>query len=106
MQICYDRQTGKPLGYAVVHFTSAAAAQHAIDTLNNAEIDGRHIVVAPYRSRVSDPTQPRMPPVPRGPTVATANQSFGLILDLHKNATWMCASNAALGDCLCAMLTV
>jgi RNA recognition motif-containing protein len=91
MQICYDRQTGKPLGYAVAHFTNAVSAQHAIDTLNNVEVDGRHIVVAPYRSRVSDPSQAKASAPNRAPAVGIGTQAHGLILNLHKDATWMYA---------------
>ena len=91
VQICYDRQTGKPLGYAVVHFTDSAAAQHAMGILNNSQIDGRQIVVAPYRSRVSDPSAPKKPAPHRTPASAGTNEAFGVVLDLHKSATWMCA---------------
>lgn len=91
VQICYHRQTGKPLGYAVVHFTDAACAQHAMNVLNNAQVDGRQIVVAPYRSRVSDPNAQKKATPHRSPSAPGTNESFGLILDLHKSATWMCA---------------
>jgi hypothetical protein len=94
LQICYHRQTGKPLGYAVAHFTNALAAQHAIDTLNDVEVDGRHIVVAPYRSRVSDPTQAKAAAPSRAPAVSTGTQAHGLVLNLHKDATWMYVSDA------------
>ena len=89
LQICYARQTGKPLGYAVVHFDNQAAAQYAIDVLHNAEVDGRHIVVAPYRPRVSDGFAPNAAARPSGPTRPTANGAVALVMDLNKNATWM-----------------
>lgn len=94
LQICYDRHTGKPLGYAVVHFDNPAAAQYAIDVLHNIEVDGRHIVVAPYRPRAGDPTAPKQPPKPPGGP--SADEAVALVMDLHKNATWMCAP-----ACLC-----
>jgi hypothetical protein len=62
-----------------------------MSVLNNAQVDGRQIVVAPYRSRVSDPNARKKPTPLRSPSAAGANESFGLILDLHKSATWMCA---------------
>ena len=75
----------------MVHFTDAVAAQHAMNALNNALLDGRQIVVAPYRSRVTDPNAPRQPPQRRSITPGLGgNEAFGAILDLHKNATWMC----------------
>eukprot|EP00892_Ulva_mutabilis_P006321 jgi/Ulvmu1/4060/UM019_0038.1 len=86
-KICYDRHTGKPLGYAVVHFDNPAAAQYAIDVLHNIEVDGRSIVVAPYRPRVGDPSAPKQPPkAPGGPS---ADEAIALVMDLHKSATWM-----------------
>jgi RNA recognition motif. (a.k.a. RRM, RBD, or RNP domain) len=92
VQICYDRQTGKPLGYAVVHFTDALSAQQAIGALNSAVVDGRQIVVAPYRSRIADPNAPRQPAQRRAPASSPGlNEAFGAVLDLHKSATWMCA---------------
>lgn len=92
LQICYDRHTGKPLGYAVVHFDNPAAAQYAIDVLHNIEVDGRHIVVAPYRPRAGDPMAPRQPPKPPGGP--SADEAVALVMDLHKNATWMCVFRA------------
>lgn len=94
MQICYDRHTGKPLGYAVVHFDNPAAAQYAIDVLHNIEVDGRHIVVAPYRPRVGDPSAPKQ--APKGPGGPSADEAIALVMDLHKSATWMCASGLAI----------
>lgn len=96
VQICYERETGKPLGYAVVHFTESAAAQNAINVLNNAQVDGRQIVVAPYRPRVGgqgDRPPPRRHPT--GPAGPALDEAFGLVLDLHKHATWMCAFRTA-----------
>lgn len=88
VQICYERHTGKALGYAVVHFDNPAAAQYAIDMLHNAEVDGRHIVVAPYCPRVSDSSAPNA--WPRPPSRPAANEAVALVMDLNKNATWMC----------------
>jgi hypothetical protein len=90
LQICYERHTGKPLGYAVVHFDNPAAAQYAIDVLHNVEVDGRHIVVAPYRPRVSDASGPK--PAARPPSRPGVDEAVALVMDLHKNATWMCES--------------
>lgn len=94
VQICYQRHTGKPLGYAVVHFDNPAAAQYAIDMLHNAEVDGRHIVVAPYRPRVSDATA--LKASPRPPSRPAANEAVALVMDLNTNATWMYASSCAV----------
>lgn len=94
MQICYERHTGKPLGYAVVHFDNPAAAQYAIDMLHNVEVDGRHIVVAPYRPRVSDASGPK--PAARPASRPGVDEAVALVMDLHKNATWMCDSTLVM----------
>jgi RNA recognition motif-containing protein len=91
LQICYDRNTGKPLGYAVVHFDNAAAAQRAIDTVHNLEVEGRNIVVAPYRPKISDSFGPK-PMSSRPANFRHIEEYTAVVLNLHVDATWMCAS--------------
>jgi RNA recognition motif-containing protein len=40
-----DRDTGRPKGFAFCEFQDEQAAQKAIDTLNNADLNGRAIRV-------------------------------------------------------------
>jgi RNA recognition motif-containing protein len=87
VQICYERHTAKHLGYAVVHFDNPAAAQYAIDMLHNSKLHGRHIVVAPYRTKVRDASAPQVSPQQSSPLVG--NEAVAVVLNLNKNATWM-----------------
>jgi RNA recognition motif-containing protein len=87
VQICYDRHTAKHLGYAISHFDHPAAAQYAIDTLHNFKLHGRHIVVAPYRTKVKDASALHACPPQCSPPAA--NEAVAVVMNLSKNATWM-----------------
>jgi RNA recognition motif-containing protein len=87
MQMCYERHTAKHLGYAIAHFDNPAAAQYAINMLHNSKLHGRHIVVAPYKTKVRDASAPQAMPAQSSPREAKG--AVALVMNLSKNTTWM-----------------
>ncbi|CAK7081538.1 MAG: hypothetical protein PARBA_03497 [Parabacteroides sp.] len=51
VKIIKDRETGKSKGFAFVEMSNDAAAQKAIEELNEAEFEGRQMVVKEARPR-------------------------------------------------------
>ena len=51
VKIIIDRETGKSKGFAFVEMPDDAAAKKAIDELNNAEYEGRQMVVKEARPK-------------------------------------------------------
>ncbi|CAL2027772.1 hypothetical protein CAEBREN_23840 [Caenorhabditis brenneri] len=45
VRIVYDRETGRPRGFAFVEFADEAAAQRAVQELNGADFNGRQLRV-------------------------------------------------------------
>jgi hypothetical protein len=87
MQICYERRTGKHLGYAVSHFENPAAAQYAIDMLHNFNLRGRNIVVAPYQKITRDAAA--LHPSPLQCSQIAADSAIAVVMNLSADATWM-----------------
>jgi RNA recognition motif-containing protein len=87
VQICYERQTAKHLGYAVSHFDNPAAAQFAIDMLHNFKLHGRNIVVAPYRTKARDAAARQAAPLQC--SQFAANEAVAVVMNLSKSAKWM-----------------
>jgi RNA recognition motif-containing protein len=87
MQICYERRTGKHLGYAVSHFEDPAAAQFAIDMLHNFKLGGRNIVVAPYQKKAMDAATRH--PSPLQCSQIAVNSAVAVVMNLSPDATWM-----------------
>lgn len=52
VKIIKDRETGRSKGFAFVEMPDNAAAQKAIDELNQAEFEGRQMVVKEARPRM------------------------------------------------------
>lgn len=52
VKIIKDRETGRSKGFAFVEMPDNAAAQKAIDELNQAEYEGRQMVVKEARPRM------------------------------------------------------
>ncbi len=50
-KIIMDRETGRPRGFAFVEMTQKEDGQHAINNLNNTELNGFSISVAEARPR-------------------------------------------------------
>ncbi|CAP36100.1 Protein CBG18686 [Caenorhabditis briggsae] len=45
VRIVFDRETGRPRGFAFVEFTDEAGAQRAVEQLNGASFNGRNLRV-------------------------------------------------------------
>jgi len=54
VKLITDRETGRSRGFAFVEYTEEAAAQAAIEALNETEMDGRQI-----RVNIAQPPRPR-----------------------------------------------
>jgi RNA recognition motif-containing protein len=58
-KVIRDNYTGKSKGFGFVEMPDNAAAQKAIEELNDAEYDGKQITVQEARPREERPRQPR-----------------------------------------------
>ena len=54
-KVVFDRDTGRSKGFGFVEMADDAAAQSAIDALNETEFEGRNIVVKEARPREERP---------------------------------------------------
>ena len=64
-KVIFDRETGNSKGYGFVEMRNDEEARAAIQALNDAEVDGRQIVVKEARPREDQPA-PRRPLQRRG----------------------------------------
>jgi RNA recognition motif-containing protein len=89
VQICYEQQTGKHLGYAVSHFENPAAAQFATDMLQNFQLRGRNIVVAPYKKKARNAAAQLT--FPSQCSQFAPYEAFAVVTNLRKDVKWMYA---------------
>ncbi len=57
VKIARDKVTKRSRGFGFIEMASAEAAEAAIAGLNNKEIDGRHLSVAPSKQKPQGPVQ-------------------------------------------------
>jgi RNA recognition motif-containing protein len=89
VQICYKKRTGKHLGYAVSHFENPAAAQFAIDMLQNFKLRGRNIVVAPYKKKTRNAAAQHT--FSSQCSQFAPYEAFAVVMNLRKDLKWMYA---------------